>query len=403
MFWNQKYEDLVRSLPQKVANSQLTLCGLATVLDAVISLDKAVPHFRNIPDEGNVLVNELVRRAHAGVGGEIRIDWADGAEWLNKHVPFELAVGGTGAHAARALTILGAPALLAVRARSAEMLAGLGPKILLSCGGRAVSAADVAAGEPDHRRLYIFEITAGVQIAGKSAPRSTRVIVRLHDEVLDIDEDFVRASLNNVLKAGAGVMSGFSILSQNDISREVGAATRLGARWLKHGLPLLHLELAGYATDLLRDYVLNEFADVVNSIGMSYSEFQSLVGKDVPLKQGLADIAARYKVKRVCVHADDWAAALTCADMERERQALMMGCLLASTRAAAGKTIVPTGLPPSSKLGDVPFEDSTDGQWKYVACPAPWLEKPTTTLGLGDTFMAGCLFVLGARAMYHHY
>ena len=35
--------------------------------------------------------------------------------------------------------------------------------------------------------------------------------------------------------------------------------------------------------------------------------------------------------------------------------------------------------------------------WSIACCPAPYLEKPAATIGLGDTFLAGTLLVLGGE------
>jgi len=44
----------------------------------------------------------------------------------------------------------------------------------------------------------------------------------------------------------------------------------------------------------------------------------------------------------------------------------------------------------------MPFpERRQHGKWTFVACAAPFLAQPVTTLGLGDSFTAGCLLVLG--------
>jgi ADP-dependent phosphofructokinase/glucokinase len=37
-----------------------------------------------------------------------------------------------------------------------------------------------------------------------------------------------------------------------------------------------------------------------------------------------------------------------------------------------------------------------------VCCPAPYLEKPAATIGLGDTFLAGTLLVLGGATAPAH-
>ena len=52
----------------------------------------------------------------------------------------------------------------------------------------------------------------------------------------------------------------------------------------------------------------------------------------------------------VCVHADEWAFAVTRGDPDRELEALEVGCLLASTRAAHGYFAVPERLPDGARF-----------------------------------------------------
>ena len=73
----------------------------------------------------------------------------------------------------------------------------------------------------------------------------------------------------------------------------------------------------------------------------------------------------------------------------------MMGCLLSSARAAAGKPVRPTAIAPEARFQPPPFPLPVQcGEWNLVSCPSPYLSAPATTLGLGDTFTAGCLLVL---------
>jgi ADP-dependent phosphofructokinase/glucokinase len=98
------------------------------------------------------------------------------------------------------------------------------------------------------------------------------------------------------------------------------------------------------------------------------------------------------------VHADDWAMSATRRDPAQEREALMMGCLMASARAANGTLTVPQTLPAEAHFETPPAEETQDG-WHIVSCPSPHVDRPRTTLGLGDTFMAGCLLVLGQEKL----
>ncbi|MGE3742060.1 MAG: ADP-dependent glucokinase/phosphofructokinase, partial [Geminicoccaceae bacterium] len=168
------------------------------------------------------------------------------------------------------------------------------------------------------------------------------------------------------------------------------------------GLTTIHLEMSGFADPGARDRVLEAARGAVTSVGMSQSEFLELglAGGGVDeLAAAMTTLAARLELDRLCVHADQWAVTATRGDPHREYQALMAGCLLASARAAAGRPVIPRAVPEGALLDPPPFAPLASlGAWTIVACPTPYLHQPATTLGLGDTFTAGCLLVLGSAA-----
>ncbi|MCP4384028.1 MAG: 6-phosphofructokinase, partial [Hyphomicrobiales bacterium] len=134
----------------------------------------------------------------------------------------------------------------------------------------------------------------------------------------------------------------------------------------------------------------------VTSFGLSLSELAGLAGEGERPDAAARRLAEAFGLDRICVHADEWALAVTRGEAERELEALELGCLLASARAAAGYFSVPNRLPDGVRFRKPPLPSSRkrDG-WSIVCCPAPYLEKPAATIGLGDTFLAGTLLVLG--------
>jgi len=101
-------------------------------------------------------------------------------------------------------------------------------------------------------------------------------------------------------------------------------------------------------------------------------------------------------LERVCVHADTWAAAVTLNDPAEEELALMAGCAIASARAANGAPAKTIAIATAAEFHPLPFETPVRrGRWTFVACASPYLDRPATTLGLGDSFTAGCLHILG--------
>lgn len=244
--------------------------------------------------------------------------------------------------------------------------------------------------------IYIVEFVKGISVSGVIPPRSSRIIVRFGDPGLEHDDGFDSLSPRLAADAGAGVVSGFNCVPPGMLNAEIERVFTLTRQWRDAGLEHVHLELAGYDTPALRDRVLASAGGAITSLGMSQSEFKLLSYDDEGLGEGMVAIGERLGLTRVCVHADEWAAAVTCADPEAEERALMTGCLLASSRAAAGRPIVPLGAPVGAVFEEPPMTPGRRrGKWNFVSCSAPYLAQPASTLGLGDTFTAGCLLELG--------
>jgi ADP-dependent phosphofructokinase/glucokinase len=396
--WAGVYAELAQRFRDYSQSMGLALCGLATCVDSVISLHEAGALFdETTSPQAKALADELSRRASLGVGGEIKVEWPDGPNWLAERLEFRSALGGTGAQAARALTICGGKALLALADRSKRQLAQIDGDILLAVRGRPVRAAEVAPSGPGRPDIFIFEYTAGRRLSTITPKRSSRVIVRFTDPDLERDPDFVSASANLAAEAGSAILSGFNAVPSKRLEDALAWTRRLTEPWRDARLPLIHLELAGYQSNTARDRTVASLAGLFNSIGMSQSEFVDLVGRG-DLADGLIEIGERWGLKRVCVHADHWAAAATREDPETEVDALTAGCLLSSVRAATGQPKYPTSIPEGAAFQDPPFpQPVTRGPWTLVSRSAPHLSSPATTLGLGDTFLAGCLLVLGTR------
>ena len=393
--WPRLYADLVARLGEYGESGRWIFCGLGACVDATLSVHDAVPVLLASPEPAARALGEtLACRAEAGVGGEIRVDWNDGPAWLDAALQPATALGGTGAHAARVLTLLGAPALLALEHQDAEQMACLDGGIRLARNGQAVAARDIPPHGLPRPKIYIFEFTAGRLVRAVAPPRSSRIIVRFTDPDTEDDAEFEALSTALAAQAGAGVLSGFSAVNGGDLDRALGRARSLALRWRAAGVPVVHLELAGFDTPALRDRTLEGLRGGYSSLGLSQSEYQALIPGGAPETETIAASAQRFGVDRLCIHADGWALAATRGDPDRERTALMMGCLLASTRAALGHPARPVAVSPDAVF-EVPPNELRSGGWSVVACAAPYLPRPVTTLGLGDTFMAGCLLVLG--------
>ena len=228
-------------------------------------------------------------------------------------------------------------------------------------------------------------------------PRSSRTIVRFAPSELEHDSDFDQFSVQLAAESGGGILCGFNGLPSDQLDGELDYAAEIAKAWKAGGLELIHLELGYYQRIAKRDRVLAAIGPIVTSMGMSLTELIGLVPDTDPVQEKAMRLGDIFGLSRVCVHADEWAMVLTRADADREREALMMGSLLASSRAATGCVGVPRNLPERAGCIAPPFPafEWRNG-WKIICCPTPYIATPAATIGLGDTFLAGTLLVLSA-------
>jgi ADP-dependent phosphofructokinase/glucokinase len=393
--WRRRFAEAAAAMPSLAKAARPVLLGFSAFVDASVRLEKAARLFAaNAPLPARDLGRELLARIRSGRGGEYRIDWPAGDEWLAANLPHEIGAGGTSAQIAKAFGILGAPALLALADRSPAQLAVLDPSILIAEGGAAWPLAAIA---PDPARAkarhWIFESTAGTEVAGEIVSRSTRVIVRLVDDVPEDDPAFAELSLAMAPDAGAAAISSLVSTPDDLLPATLARVADLARGWRAAGLGFVHIELADYGhRPHLPAMILGSLAGIVTSVGMSLSEWR-VIGEGPAEPGPMAAFARRHNLDRLCVHADDHALAVTRGDADREARALFAGCVLAGARAAAGRPVRPQDVPTEAVFSPPSeFRGSADG-YAAVACPAPWLSRPASTIGLGDTFLAGTLLV----------
>lgn len=396
-YWRRRYASLAGEMAALAASARPVLAGFSAFVDAYVSLDSADALFADdVPEPVVRLAAELLRRVRSGVGGEYGIDWPAGDAWLAANLAHSIGAGGTSAQIAKALALLGAPALLALADRSPAQIDVLSGDVLVAepAGLRRLAEVD-----PDPARAkarhWIFEMTAGTQVAGETVRRSTRVIVRLVDDAPENDPDFAALSRHMAGDCGAAALS--SLVSTPDalLRETLARIAGLARDWRAAGLGLVHVELADYG---LRPHlpmqILGALAGIVTSVGMSLSEWTVIGGGEAVEPAALAAFARRHGLSRLCIHADDFALSVTSGDPEREELALIGGCLLAGARAAAGRPVVPQGIATDAVFASLPRFGAAGEGFHTVACPAPWLRRPASTIGLGDTFVAGTLLVL---------
>jgi ADP-dependent phosphofructokinase/glucokinase len=394
--WRQSYTDLAGRLPDLARRARPVLCGLGACVDVYLRLEEAVRALDGgAATPAGALRDLLLERARRGIGGEIRVDWPDGPAWLDARLPRRLGLGGTGAQAAQTLAVLGAPTLLALSDRSAAQLALIHPQIRVAGPDGTVPVGALAGAGGARPPHYIVEFTAGVPAGDVLPPRSSRVIVRFDDDPLAADPWFRAASVDLAASAGAAIVSGFNALPPGTLSAILAWVRPLAAAWRAAGLRRVHLELGDFANRAEMDQVLGGLSGAASSLGLSASELVKLVPGGTSVVERARILAERHGFDRVAVHADRFALALTRGDPEQELAALMMGALVAATRAWHGRIAVPRARPPGAVFTEPPEPAiSLAGAWHVACCATPYLPRPAATIGLGDSFLAGALLVL---------
>ena len=396
--WDRLYAETHERVSELARQARLTLCGFSACVDVILFMDEAVARLRGASDPAALaLAAELERRAGAGIGGEIAVDWPGGPAWLERHCSGEARVGGTAAQAAVTLATLGAPAVLALNDRSTAQLAVLRPDVLLATAAGMAQVQHVCGSGRAKPAHYLFEYTVGQPVGRVTPPRSTRVIVRFQDDDLEWDDHFGEASAGLAGDAGAAILSGFNAVPAARLSDSLAQVASLARRWRDSGLEVVHLESADYPQAAKLAQVLDALGDAATSLGMSASELEQLrPGSEPPPLRAVA-LGEAVGVERVCVHGDSWA---LCAsrreEPDRDLNALLAGCLVAASRAAAGRP-APVRWPlPGTELSHPSWPCSSQvGDWTVTSCAAPYLPVPIATVGLGDSFLAGCLLEFG--------
>ena len=75
---------------------------------------------------------------------------------------------------------------------------------------------------------------------------------------------------------------------------------------------------------------------------------------------------------------------------------LLTGNLMAASRAAHGVPAAELDIHPrATYANDFPRSRDLGGGWRVDCVPSPYLYQPRSTVGLGDTFVAGTLLAHG--------
>ncbi len=385
-----RYAALAEQVNDAAASLPPVLCGFSACIDRVHDLDNVADALQANGDVAALgLKSRLEACAAAGKGGEFPVAWSKGQEFFAGLASKWQLAGGTGTQVANQLALIGASPALSLQRRDPALLDLLHPNIILAPPEQSWCIEN--PGSVPRHDIIEFPAKAG------AVERADRVILRFGDDAFELDEGFAALDVSGT---GAAVFSGFNALQDPAFDEALDWAEKLAADWREAGLALIHLELAEFEEPGHRRKMFEVIAKHCTSLGMSLSELENQMterfGTAMPVPDALVRLAGELGLHRVNVHADQWALSFTRLDPERERVAIEYGCLLASSRAAAGHPVRPVGLPAGAKLNPAPWpacKPVGSNGW-LVSCAAPHHINPVTTIGLGDSFLAGTLAVL---------
>ena len=351
-----------------------------------------------------------------GLGGEIDITNIAVCEYLEKRFHTGYALGGTCAQGAAALNALGFPVIAHITDRSNEvcrLMSGAGLDTVTR-EGVAPMMQSATSELPVRHMILQYPKGATVTFEGRSwqAPVSNRLIMdfdTIH-KAMPVDPwfyDYCEKEARQILVYCISGLNG--IIDEHVMAEKVDELIR-HYRTVKQGNPdcMIYLEGACYLNPELKNLVFDRLSSVVDLYGMNEEELvehaerfgQRTDKEDLSsVLKALRLLLEKYPVRGIILHTKDYAMyfgrKLANCDIEK---GLTIGNLMAATRARTGRygsyddcretmnlALSAEGIRFVEALGQEKLEEQV-----YIV-PSRYMEHPKYTIGLGDTFMAGCL------------
>lgn len=443
--YKDRYQEYLQLVPDKIRVCEETkrrpVLAYASNLDVLVRWDcdrfnrllevylKGEPSFKEGEEirNGEDLARILSYFAIHGLGGEVDITSQSAVDVLTEYFDVEYGLGGTCAQGAAALGSIGVPVLVHITDCSRNVLDQMsGRPIEAVKEGRVVPVEECVSQEEALQHFIVqYSKDDVIRAAGKEykVKLSNRLIMgydKIH-KVLPVKEDFLSYCEKNAGSLCSYDISGFNAVIEKDIMKE--RLERLVAHYkaVKVENPdcRIYFESAHFINNEIREYTYQTLSGVVDLMGMNEEELEDLTrtrghaidkGSLMSVLGGLEELAEVYPVHGFVVHSKDYALYfgkdMPGIDIE---QGLTMGNLLSGTRARTGRygslcdCEETLGLALSSAgLAFAKELENYHSEYKTVLVPSRYLEMPKTTIGLGDSFVAGmqmCFIPANASAM----
>lgn len=402
--WRRRYSALAEHLAATAGQTGPHFVGFNSCIDRIHHLDQdSLARLTDVASTGTgparSVAEATIERIASGRDGELVFEWPSGSAWLDELLGSASSdqAGGGGAQVAWALSLLGAPTVLATQDRSAAQLAVLPERCHIVADDQLVSPGQVAVTD-EHTKTphHVVEYSAGLIVDDRELTRSSSVVVRFANDGIERDDQFRKALPSYLSPGGAMLLSGMNGIAADDdtslpwLSSLVDDA--LAARAAGGGPAAIHVELTEYPSAGGARNICELFAGRADSLGFNLAELRALdhTAADTPVLA--SRVAREFGVERVVVHCDRWA---MCVHQDEPRSMalpLMTGNLVAGARAAHGQPVASPAISPDAVIDEAtPDTAELPGGWRMDLAPSLYLAAPAGTVGLGDAFVAGLL------------
>ena len=430
--YTDRYQEYLQLVPDKIRRCEETgrraVLAYASNLDVLVRWNcesfnrflaeylKEEPSFQ----EGDEIASEedlariLSYFVIHGLGGEVDITSRKVIDVLTEYFDVEYGLGGTCAQGAAALGSMGIPVLVHITDCSKDVIRQMsGIRIEAVKHGRAVPVETCVSGE-EALCHFIVQFTKDdvIRVFGKEykVRLSNRLIMGYNTvhKVLPVEEEFLAYCEKNAKDICSYDISGFNAVTDRKIMQERLERLAVHYRSVKEKNPdcRIYFESAHFINNEIREYTYQTLAEVIDIMGMNEEELVDLtrtrgyaVDKDSldSILKGLEELIKVYPVHGFVVHSKDYALYfgkdMPGTDIE---QGLTLGNLVSGTRARTGRYGSVSDCRETLKLElsgtGLAFAKELEGYhlpYKVVLVPSRYMEKPATTIGLGDSFVAG--------------
>ncbi len=430
--YRDRYKEYLESIPDIIRLCKNTgnrsVLAYASNLDVLVKWDserfnRLIERYLNVEPsfrEGEEIasVQDLVRIlsyfAIHGMGGEVDITSHEVIDVLAECFEAEYGLGGTCAQGAAALGSVGVPILVHITDCSREVIDHMSNRGIESIEDGVVVPVETCVSQEEALQHFIVQFTKDdvLKIFGKEykVKLSNRLIMGYDEvhKVLPVREEFLEYCEKNADKMYSYDISGFNAIIDQDVMQERLERLVRHYQTVKLCNPAckIYFESAHFINNKIREYTYQMLSDVIDIMGMNEEELTDLtesrgykVDKDnlASVLEGLEKLSKVYPVHGFVVHSKDYSLYFgkDMPDIDLEK-GLTLGNLISGTRARTGRygsladceetlsfSLSETGLAFAEQLEKLKLA------YKVVLVPSRYLEKPVTTIGLGDSFVAG--------------